>query len=64
MSSGVWLYLIPFGVNLAVAIVAYVLHWLTLSGALSALLVGFFAFRFTGIGVGSFLCSSSSPQIF
>ena len=50
MSSGVWLYLIPFGVNLAVAIVAYVLHWLTLSGALSALLVGFFAFRFTGIG--------------
>lgn len=50
MNEGIWLYLIPLAVNLAVAVVAKAMRWLTLSGAVSALLVGFFAFRYTGSG--------------
>ena len=50
MSEGPWLYLIPFIVNLSVAVLATVLRWLTVSGAVSAFLIGFFAYRYTGAG--------------
>ena len=50
MNSGIWIYIVPLAVNLCVAVVAKALKWLTYSGAASALVVGFLAYRFTGLG--------------
>lgn len=50
MDSGIISFAIPLAVNLTLAIVAFALHWLTISGALSALVVGFLVFHFTGLG--------------
>ncbi len=50
MNSGIWMYIVPLAVNLCVAVVAKALRWLTYSGAVSALVVGFLAYRFTGPG--------------
>ncbi|WP_422482247.1 DUF92 domain-containing protein [Pleomorphochaeta sp. DL1XJH-081] len=50
MSTDIWRILIPLFANIALAVISYILHWLTLSGAVSALLVGFLTYRFTGFG--------------
>ena len=50
MNTGIWLYLIPIGVNLVVAIISLVVKLLTLSGSISAFVIGFLAFRYLGIG--------------
>jgi len=55
MSDGIWTYFIPIAVNLGMAIGARALGWLTFGGTVSAFLIGFLAFRFTGIGGWSLL---------
>ena len=50
MNTDIWINIIPLLVNIGLAVASFLLHWLTLSGAISALLVGFITYRFTGFG--------------
>ena len=50
MSEGIRLYLMPLLVNLVLALITLSLRWLTLSGAVCALLIGFISFRYAGFG--------------
>jgi len=46
----IWLYLIPIGANLLLAIIAKLTKLLTFSGSIAAFIVGFLTFRYLGIG--------------
>jgi uncharacterized protein (TIGR00297 family) len=50
MSEGLRLILISVALNLPVALIAKALGWLTISGTVSAFLLGFLAYRYTGGG--------------